>query len=459
MKRILCISVLLLAAADLASQNPIVPPGVYIADPSAHVWADGKMFVYGSRDESPEYYCSKSYRVLSSDDLKSWKMSGESFATTGPGDQVTYSDNYLYAPDVQYYKGKYYLYYCLSFAKNTEGVAVSDSPLGPFKNGTPIDVGGFNQIDPCVFIDDDGKAYYVWGQFSAKMARMNPDMMSIDTATIRENVITEEEHFFHEGCYMIKRNGLYYLVYADVSRGGAPTCLGYSVSSNPMGPYTYKGVIIDNRFCDPNVWNNHGSIVEFRGKWYVFYHRATNGSVAMRKACLEPISFRADGTIPEVVMTSQGAGDPLDAFSETDAARACLLFGNVRIQTLGDGNEVIGRIWTKDKAAYRYLDFGNGADSLSIRLKAGSKSFRINVSAGSAWTGSLGSIDIPPQVSDEWITVTMPVKPVKGIHTLWFAFTDPSVKGSYMIPSEYGNSRQQTLCTIDSFRFTGPDNE
>ena len=158
-------------------------------------------------------------------------------------------------------------------------------------------------------------------------------------------------------------------------------------------------------------------------------------------------------------MTSQGAGDPLDAFSETDAARACLLFGNVRIQTLGDGNEVIGRIWTKDKAAYRYLDFGNGADSLSIRLKAGSKSFRINVSAGSAWTGSLGSIDIPPQVSDEWITVTMPVKPVKGIHTLWFAFTDPSVKGSYMIPSEYGNSRQQTLCTIDSFRFTGPDNE
>ena len=161
MKRILCISVLLLAAADLASQNPIVPPGVYIADPSAHVWADGKMFVYGSRDESPEYYCSKSYRVLSSDDLKSWKMSGESFATTGPGDQVTYSDNYLYAPDVQYYKGKYYLYYCLSFAKNTEGVAVSDSPLGPFKNGTPIDVGGFNQIDPCVFIDDDGKAYYV----------------------------------------------------------------------------------------------------------------------------------------------------------------------------------------------------------------------------------------------------------------------------------------------------------
>ena len=218
MKRIICISGLLLTAANLVSQNPIVPPGVYIADPSAHVWKDGKIYVYGSRDESPEYYCSKSYRVLSSEDLKVWKVSGESFASAGPGDEVTYSDAYLYAPDAQYYKGKYYLYYCLSSAINTEGVAVSDSPLGPFKKGTPIDVGRFNQIDPGIFIDDDGKAYHVWGQFNAKMARMNPDMISIDTATISENVITEENHYFHEVCFMITRNVLYYLFYADVIR-------------------------------------------------------------------------------------------------------------------------------------------------------------------------------------------------------------------------------------------------
>ncbi|MBN2665119.1 MAG: family 43 glycosylhydrolase [Bacteroidales bacterium] len=458
MKTIYCtVSGLLILTSGLFAQNPIVPEGVYIADPSAHVWADGKIYVYGSRDESPEYYCSKSYRVLSSDDLKGWKVSGESFASAGPGDQVPYSDAYLYAPDAQYYKGKYYLYYCLSSAINTEGVAVSDSPLGPFKNGTPIDVGRFNQIDPGVFIDDDGNAYYVWGQFNAKMARMKHNMMEIDTATIVENVITEEDHFFHEGCFMIKRNGLYYLVYADVSRGGAPTCLGYSVSSKPMGPYTYKGVIIDNRFCDPNIWNNHGSIAEFMDRWYVFYHRATNGSVAMRKACLEPITFREDGTIPEVVMTSQGAGDPLDAFSDTDAARACLLYGNVRIKTLRNGNEVLGEIWTRDKVAFRYLDFGNGADSLSLRLKPGNKSFRINISAGSVWTGSLGSIEVPAQASDEWITVTMAVKPVKGIHILWFTFSDPSAKSNYMIPSEFGNSQFQSLCTIASFRFSGTD--
>ena len=455
MKKVICISGLLMGAASLFSQNPIVPPGVYIADPSAHVWNDGRIYVYGSRDESPDYYCSKSYRVLSSADIKSWDISEESFASTGSGDQVPYSDSYLYAPDAQYKNGKYYLYYCLASRENTEGVAVSDSPLGPFRNGTPIDVGRFNQIDPGVFIDDDGKAYYVWGQFNAKMARMNPDMMSIDTATIRENVVTEEEHFFHEGCYMIKRNGLYYLVYADVSRGGAPTCLGYSVSRSPMGPYTYKGVIIDNKFCDPATWNNHGSLVEFKGKWYVFYHRATNGSVAMRKACLEPITFREDGTIPEVIMTSQGAGDPLDAFTETDAARACLLTGNIRIKTLGDGNEVLGDIKDGDKAAYRYLDFGNGAASLSLRLKPGDKPFRMEISAGSTWTGTLGSVDIPAKASEEWITVTMSVRPVKGVHTLWITFTDPSVKRNYMTPPGSDNALQQSLCTIDSFRFTG----
>ena len=84
---------------------------------------------------------------------------------------------------------------------------------------------------------------------------------------------------------MTKRNGIYYLVFADISRAGMPTCLGYATSKSPFGPYQYRGVIIDNDHCNPGNWNNHGSIVEFGGKWYVFYHRSTQGSVMMRKAC------------------------------------------------------------------------------------------------------------------------------------------------------------------------------
>ena len=116
---------------SVSGQNPIVPAGMYIADPSAHQWNDGKMYVYGSRDESPEYYCSWSHHVLSTSDLKTWSFTEKSFASKGPNDQVPYSDDFLYAPDCQYYKGTYYLYYCLANNTFSEGVATSKSPTGP----------------------------------------------------------------------------------------------------------------------------------------------------------------------------------------------------------------------------------------------------------------------------------------------------------------------------------------
>ncbi len=109
---------------------------------------------------------------------------------------MPYSDDILYAPDCQYKNGTYYLYYCLASNKNTEVVATSASPNGPFVNGKVIKLKGINEIDPCVFIDDDGHAYYIWGQFFAKMAKLKPNMMEIDTTTIKDNIVTEKEHFF-----------------------------------------------------------------------------------------------------------------------------------------------------------------------------------------------------------------------------------------------------------------------
>ena len=213
-----CIFLSLFILNCLKAQNPIVPAGVYIADPSAHVWKDGKMYIYGSRDESPDYYCSWTHHVLFSSDLKTWTICENSFASKGKGDQVSYSDDILYAPDAQYRDGIYYLYYCLASPTNTEGVATSQSPEGPFVNGRVINTMGINEIDPCVFIDDDGQAYYIWGQFTAKMAKMKPNMIEIDSSTIRDNIVTEKKHFFHEGGYMVKRNGIYYFVYAHMGR-------------------------------------------------------------------------------------------------------------------------------------------------------------------------------------------------------------------------------------------------
>lgn len=461
-KKILIVSQLILACLFLNAQNPIVPPGVYIADPSAHVWEDGRMYVYGSWDESPNYYCSHYYKVLSSDDLIHWELSDTSFASIGPNDHVPYSDASLFAPDAQYMNGKYYLYYCLSSrGDGTEGVAVSDSPYGPFENTEMMNLNGYNEIDPCVFIDDDGQGYYIWGQFSAKMAKLKPNMMEIDSTTIVDNVVTEKDHFFHEGSYMVKRNGIYYLVYADVSRGGAPTCLGYSTSESPMGPYTYRGVIIDNKYCDPSVWNNHGSLVEFDGQWYVFYHRATNNSRMMRKACLEPITFTADGLIPEVQMTSQGAGAPLNAFEEIDAARACMFLGNIRISTISSEQEALTEIHNNDKAFYKYLDFKEGADSILIRVAPGEKPCRIDLAIDSftsstfGSSSSIGSVEVPARKADnEWITVKAAVEPTKGVHALRIGVSDPERRGRF-IPGE-GNQEvmaEVELCKIDAFQF------
>ncbi|RKD90885.1 family 43 glycosylhydrolase [Mangrovibacterium diazotrophicum] len=404
-------------------QNPIVPAGVYLADPSAHVWQDGKLYVYGSLDESTEYYCSYDYHVLSTSDLLHWDMEENVFASRGENDEVLYSDKELYAPDCQFKNGLYYLYYCQPDRKAAEGVATSKSPIGPFSSGAPIALGGIEEIDPAVFIDDDGQAYYIWGQFDAKIARLKPNMTEIDSLSIVPELATEKEHFFHEGAFMFKRNGIYYLVYSDISRGNQPTCIGYSTSDSPWGPFKYGGVIVDNDNCDPSTWNNHGSVVKFKGQWYVFYHRSTHNSRMMRKACVEPITFNMDGSINEVEMTSQGAGPPLKSLDKIEAERACLLLGNSRIELFETMNEKLGGIQNGDKVAYKYIDFKDGADQIQFRVKALQNGGKISVRIDQPWGPEVGVLNISGDESGDWDTVTSKMKKVEGVHAVWLAFS------------------------------------
>ncbi len=94
-------------------------------------------------------------------------------------------------------------------------------------------------------------------------------------------------------------------------------------------------MLIDNTGCDPQSWNNHGSIAEFNGQWYVFYHRSSQASNFNRRVCVEPIHFNPDGSIDEVEMTTQGIGWPLDARQTIEAWRACLLSGQVHTEAVG----------------------------------------------------------------------------------------------------------------------------
>jgi len=413
---------LFLVPYPLFAQNPIVPPGMYIADPSAHVWDDGQLYIYGSVDESTEYYCSWRHHVMSTTDLIHWDIAENVFSSKGDNDQVPYSDALLFAPDVMFKDGTYYMYYCQPDRRAAEGVATSSSPTGPFTNGQKINLQGIEEIDPCVFIDDDGQAYYIWGQFEAKIARLKPNMTEIDNTTIITDLLTEKEHYFHEGGYMVRRNDMYYFVYAHSGRANMPTCIGYAMSNSPMGPFTYGGVIIDNDHCDPGNWNNHGSIVEFNDQWYVFYHRATHNSNMMRKACVEPIYFNEDGTIDEVEMTSQGAGPPLNPLEKIEAERACLLHGNVRIEAISGNEEALVKIQNRDKACFKYVDFNRDIARFTARVRSAKGGGRIGVHIDQPWGKRLGTLEIPESANEDWIELSCDVENANDIQVLWLNF-------------------------------------
>lgn len=294
-------------------RNPILPLEYHVPDSEGHVMPDGKLYVYGSFDDREDVYCSEKYHVVSTADMEHWIIHEESLN----GNQIPWFNNpvapkypgidwshptpfiqkmiqrdlengvdmkakfeeaekeekekpaLLFAPDCLERNGKYYLYFCMP--DDSEGVAMSDRPEGPFTNPIQLPCGG---IDPAIFIDDDGQAYYYWGQLFSHGVKLNEDMISFNRDEIVDDLVTEEEHFFHEGSSMRKIGDTYYYVYADMERG-KPTSLGYSTSKSPMGPFTYRGIIIDNDGCDPASWNNHGSIECVNGQWYVFYHRCS----------------------------------------------------------------------------------------------------------------------------------------------------------------------------------------
>ncbi len=131
-------------------------------------------------------------------------------------------------------------------------------------------------------------------------------MTSFCRKDVVDNLVTEEQHYFHEGSSVRKIGDTYYYVFADVERG-KPTSLGYATGKSPLGPFTYRGIIIDNADCDPDSWNNHGSIECFNGQWYVFYHRSSRGTESFRRLCVEPITINPDGSIDEVKMTFPGS--------------------------------------------------------------------------------------------------------------------------------------------------------
>lgn len=434
--------------------NPILSIQHFVPDAEARQWKDGRMYLYGSYDISGRTsYCSWEYRVFSSADLVHWQDHGESFRSAPPAPSVDWTDAPLFAPDCIYFNGRYYLFFC--DAANREGVAESLVPTGPFGNAVPLEGADGDAIDPAALVDDDGQVYYYWGQFHLRGAKLRPDLRGIQPDTLNTSLLNEKDDGFHEGASIRKVNGIYYLVYADISRG-KPTCLGYATSPSPLGPFTKRGIIIDNMGCDPETWNNHGSIAEFNGKWYVFYHRASQGSRFNRRVCIEPIYFNADGSIAEVEMTTQGVGAPLPATQLIEAWRACLLSGQVHIfvtgptETVPTVREHLTQIHNQDWAAYKYVDFNTQPVS-RFQARVGSLAYGgiIEIHLDQPDGELIGTCQAPRTGGwHKWETVSCPVAAVTGVRALYLVFKGMGDK--FVIPK----FDAERLFDLESFRFS-----
>jgi len=369
--------------------NPYLPKWEYIPDGEPRVFGD-RVYIYGSHDKAgSDEFCDYVLKCWSApvSDLSSWVCHGDIFRVKETRDHKADTDwtdnrNRLFAPDVVCKDGKYYLY---AYIVNSKGcVAVSDRPEGPFKLVSkysytiPEEIccyGAF--IDPSTFVDDDGRVYIYCGYLRSFLAEINPDnMYEIIDGSCVENFIPcevtdkggfdSEDKLFFEAASMRKIGNTYYMIYSPKR---CPR-LAYATSDSPTGPFTYRGYIVDNGIDYPGG-NDHGSIAQINGEWYIFYHRMTNGSIMSRRGCVEKIKINPDGSIDPVEMTSCGFEKSLNPYEITYADTACVLTGTSKITELNVFERIITDIRDGAVIGYKYFDFGDdfGSKTMDIAVK------------------------------------------------------------------------------------------
>ncbi len=286
-------SLLLTDANALYGQKQILPD--FHADPSAHLW-EGKVWIYPSHDMAgSKFWDMVDWHCFSSDELVNWTDHGVILGL----EDIRWADRYAWAPDCMKRNNHYYFYFP---ADDQIGVAISDSPSGPFKDalGKPLierHEGNTRVIDPAIFIDDDSTAYLYFGQNALRVVRLKNDMITRDGEIIELEVTN-----FHEGAWMHKHRDLYYLTYPSYKGDKVANLLEYSIGDSPLGPFRYQGVFFDN-----DSRNVHHSIIQIGDKWYLFYH-VQGPSPYERRVCLEYLRYRKDGTIEVIRMTKKGVG-------------------------------------------------------------------------------------------------------------------------------------------------------
>jgi len=312
--RILNTIFLFVAFSAIKAQNPIFKH-LFTADPAPLVYHD-TLFLYTGHDtasvKAPNYEMAD-WHVFSTTDMVNWKAYG---AVISPK-TFSWAEKDAYASQCIYYKKKFYWFVAVGHKNNSEskgglaiGVAVSDRPNGPFRDaiGKALVVNemttdmkyAWDDMDPSVFVDDNGKAYLYWGNGSCKYVKLKKNLIEFDGP-----INTFKPENYTEGPLLYKRNKLYYLVYA----ARFPETIEYCTAPSPTGPWTYRGVIQDTV---NNSTTTQAGIVDYKGKSYFFYHNGAlpTGGNYRRSVCVDYMYYNPDGTIQKVIQTTEGV-DPI----------------------------------------------------------------------------------------------------------------------------------------------------
>ncbi|WP_329046164.1 family 43 glycosylhydrolase [Amycolatopsis sp. NBC_01488] len=280
------------------TRSPVLPG--YHADPNIVAFGD-TYYLYPTTDGFDGWSGTK-FSAWSSKDLVNWTDDG---VILDLGPDVSWADKNAWAPTIAQRNGKYYFYFC---AEAKIGVAVSDSPTGPFvDSGKPLiaaNPDGGQAIDPAVFVDSSGQPYLYWGNGNAYVVPLNDDMVSYDPAKITRLTGLDD---FREGLFMVERKGTYYLSWSIDDTRSEDYRVGYATAPSPAGPFTNHGVILSKDAHLGILGTGHSSMLQVPGTddWYLAYHRfgIPGGDGTHRETTIDKLTFRRDGTIVPVTPT------------------------------------------------------------------------------------------------------------------------------------------------------------
>lgn len=418
---LLCSGCGLLNCLNVNAQRPIIQTK-YTADPAPMVYND-TVFLYTTHDEDDaEGFKMQDWLLYTSTDMVNWTDHGV-VASLKSFDWVK-RDNGAWAEQVVERNGKFYMY--CPIHGNGIGVLVSDSPYGPFKDplGKPLvwQKEHWDDIDPTVFIDEDGQAYMYWGNPNCYYVKLNEDMISYSGDIVK---LKETPEHYQEGPWFYKRNGHYYLAFASTC---CPEGIGYAMSDSPTGPWKTKGYIMRPT---ERTRGNHPGIMDCKGKSYVFglnydlLKLETNTHYERRSVSVAEMHYNEDGTIQEVPYWADTKLEQIGTFNPFRKVEAETMAWGYGLKTAPNADKSLSVVDVNngEYICVRGVNFGKNKarcfEVSALPLEGGNLKIRLDAPDGKI----VGNVNIPQgNETSKYELYSCEVNAVSGIHDLYLSF-------------------------------------